>query len=402
MILPNEAMVNYVFPNNFQVVWSLMIVIYPFITGLIAGAFAVSALYHVFKMKEFKPIANFSLIMAFCFGLFAGLPLLVHLGQPQRAFLIYLTPHLSSAMSVFGYVYGGYMVLLTIEIWLIYRSYFIHQVNRTKGPMWLVWYVLTLGVTTYNPDSARIDQKLSNILSGIGIPWAFFLHGYVGFIFGSVKAIPWWAAELMPVIFLTSAMVSGMAMILVVYIFLAWRRNEPYDYILIKKFSGFLWGIFLLDWALEILELFHVSYLRGYEWAEIKPLLAGPLFGSFVVGQILVFSVVPALLLGVVTVTRIDGRKMLYLASIGSIGLILQVLFMRFNVVIGGQLISKSGRGFVEFHWEFFGKEGILSALAILAAPFVVYYVISRFIPIMGDLVIPEESEDRPMGQPEA
>jgi hypothetical protein len=62
----------------------------------------------------------------------------------------------------------------------------------------------------------------------------------------------------------------------------------------------------------------------------------------------------------------------------------MQVLLMRFNVVIGGQLISKSGRGFVDFHWDFFGKEGVLVALLILSGPFVAYYVIGRFIPVFG------------------
>lgn len=116
-MLPNHALVNYVFPNNFQIWWELPIVIYPFITGLIAGAFVVSSLYHVLKIQDFKGVANFALVTSFCFGLFAATPLLVHLGQPQRAWEIYVTPHATSAMSVFGYVYSGYLLLLMIEIW---------------------------------------------------------------------------------------------------------------------------------------------------------------------------------------------------------------------------------------------------------------------------------------------
>ena len=51
----------------------------------------------------------------------------------------------------------------------------------------------------------------------IGIPSAFLLHGYVGFIFGSVKANPWWSTPLMPIVFLFSAMVSGIAAVMVLY-----------------------------------------------------------------------------------------------------------------------------------------------------------------------------------------
>ena len=385
MELPQDALVNYIFPNNHEIWWSLMIVIYPFITGLIAGAFVVSALSHVMKIKDFDPIANFALIAAFCFGLFAGLPLLVHLGQPQRAFEIYFTPHTTSPMSLFGYVYGSYMVLLTIEVWLVYREHFTRMAKQTAGISRLIWTTLCLGVTTHHPDSAKLDRKLVVIIAGIGIPWAFVLHGYVGFVFGSVKAISWWATALQPIIFLSSAIVSGMAVLLVMYTVIKWWTKTPYDYAMLKKFAAILWAVFILDWGLECLELLHASFQQSHEWEDIKPLLLGPLFNSYVIGQMVILSFVPMVLLGVVAIFRVRDKIILYLSTLGAFLLFLQVLVMRFNVVIGGQLISKSGRGFVDFHWEIFGKEGIVTAAVILAAPFVACYVISRFIPIFEE-----------------
>jgi len=396
MELPHDALINYVFPNNQQVWWSLMIVIYPYITGLVAGAFVVSSLYHVFKVKEYKPIANFSLIAAFCFGLFAGLPLLVHLGQPQRAWEIYVTPHVTSAMSIFGYVYSGYLLLLMIEIWLIYRAFFVSEAQRSNGLMKLIWSAISLGVTEYHPESARIDRKLAVILAGIGIPWACLLHGYVGFVFGSVKAIPWWATALQPLIFLSSAVVSGMAMIMLMYCFIMWRRREAYDFPMLRKLLIALWIAFVLDWALEMLELVHVNYRHGHEWAEIGPLLAGPLFNSYVIGQVLVASLIPTILMGYAVLSNATGRKLLYLGNLSSLILLLQVLLMRYNVVIGGQLISKSGRGFLDFELEFLGKEGVLMALAIFSGPFIVYYIISRFIPVFDLKVGHAGSSDQP------
>jgi Ni/Fe-hydrogenase subunit HybB-like protein len=379
---PNDALANYVFPNDVEVWWSLMIVIYPYITGLIAGAFVVSALYHVLNLKQFKPMANFALVTAFCFGLFAGLPLLVHLGQPQRAYEIYVTPHTTSAMSVFGYVYGGYMIVLTIELWLIYRKFFVQQVNKTSGRARLIWKALCLGVTTYHPDSAKVDHTLARILAGIGILWACLLHGYVGFVFGSVKAISWWATALQPIIFLSSAIVSGIAMLIVMYSVIKWSSRAPYDYTMIKQLAAILWAAFIVDWGLEMLEIVHVWYEDAHEWEAIKPLLLGPLYISYVWGQVGVVSVAATLVLGVAVLQRGNGKGMLYMVNVGSVLLLVQVLLMRFNVVVGGQLISKSGRGFSEFHWDFFGKEGVLVAILILSLPFITYYVISRFIPI--------------------
>ena len=387
MDLPNDSLVNYIYPNNADLVWSLMIVIYPFITGLIAGAFIVSALSHVMKIKDFDPIAKFALIAAFCFGLFAGLPLLVHLGQPQRAFNIYLTPHMTSAMSVFGYVYGGYMILLAIEIWFVYREHFVRKANETRGLTRTLWSGLCLGVTTYHPDSGKVDRKIIYILAVIGIPWAFLLHGYVGFIFGSVKAIPWWATALQPIIFLSSAVVSGMSLILIMYVFIKWRSQATYDYAMIKKFSAILWGIFIIDWGLEMLELVHVWYRNDFDWTQIQPLISGPIFMTYVVCQIILFSAIPTIIMAVVVLTKITGKIMMYLAVLASALHVLQVLFMRFNVVVGGQLISKSGRGFVDFHWDLFGKEGMVTAILILSAPLVTYYVISRVLPIFEEPV---------------
>ncbi|MHA1166045.1 MAG: hypothetical protein ACTSP0_10770 [Alphaproteobacteria bacterium] len=83
--------------------------------------------------------------------------------------------------------------------------------------------------------------------------------------------------------------------------------------------------------------------------------------------------------------SNFGGKTLLYLANLGSLMLLLQVLFMRYNVVIGGQLISKSERGFVTFHWELLGSEGILTQVIIFSGPFIAYYIISRFIPVFGE-----------------
>ena len=386
MTPPNDAVINYVLPNEAaHFTWSLMIVIYPYITGLVAGAFVVSALYHVVKIQDFKPIANFALIAALCFGLFAGVPLLFHLGQPQRAFNIFITPHMTSAMSLFGYAYGSYMVVLTLEIWLIYRVFFIRRFNETRGVQRFIWYVLTLGVTTHHPDSVKLDHTLSSILAGLGIPWACTLHGYVGFIFGSVKANPWWATPLQPIIFLTSAVVSGIAMLSVMYSVIKWWDRTGIDYPMMKKLFTILWVIFIFDYALELIELAHAYYLNAHEWSFIGPLVNGPLKIPYFYGQIGLLSVAPILLLGYASLSKGTGKAMLFAGNLASSIILVQVLMMRYCVVVGGQEMSKAGRGFVPFHWDLYGREGVLATVAIFCCPFIVYFILNRVIPIFED-----------------
>ena len=384
-MFPNDALVNFYFPNNVHIDWGLMIVIYPYITGLVAGAFVVSALYHVFNVKEFERISRFALVSAFCFGLFAAVPLLIHLGQPQRAFNIFFTPHLTSAMSIFGYIYSSYMVLLIVELWLVYREYFIDMANQTTGWQRAVWKTLTLGVMEYTPESARVDHKLTTFLAAIGIPWAFTLHGYVGFIFGTVKANVWWATPLQPIIFLMSAVVSGIAMLTLMYSFIRWRTGHPYDFPMLQKLMIYLWGILILDVVIELLELVYAIYEHGHHWSLIGPLVLGPLKNTYLIGQFMICSAIPIVVLGYIVIARPTGKPLLYLTNFSCLLVAAQVLFMRFNVVVGGQLVSYSDRGFVDFHWHLLGRDGILMALIVLSAPFVTYFVINRLVPIFDD-----------------
>jgi Ni/Fe-hydrogenase subunit HybB-like protein len=384
-MLPEGALNNFFFPNNVHIEWSLMIVLYPYITGLVAGAFVVSALYHVFKVKEFETFARFALVASFCFGLFAAVPLLVHLGQPQRAFNIFFTTHTTSAMSIFGYVYSSYMILVMVELWLVYRGFFIEKAHSTRGWQQLMWKALTLGVTETTPAALQVDHRWISLLAGIGIPWAFVLHGYVGFIFGSVKANAWWATPLQPIIFLMSAIVSGIAMLLLMYTFIRWRSGLPYDIAAMRRLMDYLWGLFILDVTFEALEIVYIFYEHGHHWAVVGPLLQGPLFGSYAIAQMLTFSALPLLLLGYVVLFHVSDSRFLKIANFASLCIVLQVLFMRYNVVIGGQMISKSDRGYVDFHFEWFAKEGVVPALIILAAPFITYFIISRFLPIFSD-----------------
>ena len=85
--------IGYVFPNDLHIHWSLMIVLYPYITGLVAGAFVVSSLYHVFNVTSLRPVARFALMASFAFLLVATWPLLLHLGHPFRGMNVMITPN---------------------------------------------------------------------------------------------------------------------------------------------------------------------------------------------------------------------------------------------------------------------------------------------------------------------
>src|SRR5512133_3851922 len=88
---------GYIYPNELELHWGILIVLYPYITGLVAGAFILASLERVFKVKVLKPTYELSLITALAFLLVATLPLVSHLSQPGRAYEVMITPHSTSA-----------------------------------------------------------------------------------------------------------------------------------------------------------------------------------------------------------------------------------------------------------------------------------------------------------------
>ena len=372
---------GFLFPNELEVHWSLMIVLYPYITGLVAGAFIVSSLYHVFGRKELEPIAKFSLVGAFSFLLFACTPLLFHLSHPERAFNIMFTPHFTSAMSGFGYIYSFYLLLVLMEIWLVFRPDIVRRAQESTGLLKALYSVLALGSFDISDDALALDHKITGVLAAVGIPSACVLHGYVGFLFGSLKSNPWWSTPLMPVIFLMSAIVSGIAILIVCYWIVMKIRKQPVDHACLQSMYKFLWGFFIVDLTLEGLEVLTMLYEAHEEWEIISLMLSQKLAFSYTFLQMGVCSLVPLILLGFVALKNMSDKTRTNLGLLCSFLILVQVLAMRWNVVIGGQLFSKSMRGLTSYTPTILGREGLLIGIILFSMPFIVMYVFNLLIP---------------------
>jgi Ni/Fe-hydrogenase subunit HybB-like protein len=373
---------NFVFPNDWHVAWSIMIVLYPYITGLVAGAFVVSSLYHVFHDNTLKPVSRLALVTALCFCGFATVPLLLHLHHPERALNVVITPSSSSAMAGFGFIYSLYMLLLCVEVWLIFRPEIVAGALKETGLRGLFFRVLSLGSREITEGSRAIDEWLIRILAIAGIPAACILHGYVGFLFGGVKANPWWSTAMMPVIFLISAVVSGIAALLLLYLVLCRRHRTTPDVDCVHSLSRYLWISLIAAVSLELLELLHHAYEGHSEWMVIRTLLTEKLRISYGFIQLLIGSAVPLLLLPVAGRLQRFPRTMSALSGFAAVLVLIQVFAMRWNVVIGGQLFSKSLRGFVSYIPAWGGREGLIAAGVVLVLPLIALEIAGRLLPL--------------------
>jgi len=372
---------GFIYPNEIEIHWSILIVLYPYLTGLVAGAFILASLVKVFNVKEVQPVYRLSLLTALAFLLIAPLPLLLHLGKPARSYEIFLTPNLSSAMAMFGFVYAWYlMVVLLLEIWFDYRKDLVTWANESKFPMSLVYRVLSLFSKDLSDAAIAFDKKAVRVITIIGIPSAFLLHGYVGFIFGSVKANPWWSSVLIPVVFLFSAIVSGIAMVLLLYMIITPLRGKPLDMACLDRIASFLFYAVIVDFALEGLDFIHRLYESEESIKILSKLVMSKLFVSLVIIQVLLGMLVPLFSMAAAKALRFNDelRKLLFFVS--AILIQLGIFATRWNIVVGGQLFSKSFLGLTAYKMEVMGIEGLLVGIAVLIMPFVVLAILLKLM----------------------
>ena len=373
---------GYIYPNEIDLQWSLLIVQYPYLTGLVAGAFILASLERVFNVKVLKPTYEIALLTALAFLLVATMPLVSHLGQPHRSYEIMITPNPASAMAIFGFIYLWYlMVVLLLEIWFDYRHDMVIWSRESKGIKKWLYKILTLGVTDISPETLKWDKKLGYFITVVGIPSAFLLHGYVGFIFGSVKANPWWSSVLMPVIFLFSAMVSGIALVLFVYMVVSYLRRQKIDMAALDTIGKYLFYVLILDFTLEALDQIHRIYEAEESFEILSMLVSGKLYITLIIVQVGMGTLIPLLVLGVLQLYKPSEktRQVLYFGI--SILVMVGIFFMRWNVVIGGQLFSKSFYGFTGYKTVLIGSEGLLMATVWVIIPFTILAFLLWLLP---------------------
>lgn len=370
------------YPNEVELQWSVLIVLYPFITGLVAGAFILASLERVFRVEAVKPTYRLALLTALAFLLVAPLPLQLHLGHPERSFEMYLTPHRSSAMAMFGFVYLWYlMAVLLLEVWLDYRRDIVLKSQTSTGMERVIYRVLTLGSANLSERSLRIDERVGYFITLIGIPSAFLLHGYVGFIFGSVKANPWWSSPLMPIVFIFSAMVSGIAAVMLLYMLSTWLRGGQIDMRCLDKVAQYLLYTFVIDFSLEMLDLLQRIYEADESFRSLDFMVHTRLWVSQVIVQILLGTVTPIVLLGLMQVLKLTDKARKRVYALAGCLTVIGIFAMRWNVVIGGQLFSKSFLGYTTYKMGFATREGLLTAIALMILPFFILWVLVKLLP---------------------
>jgi predicted membrane protein len=186
-------------------------------------------------------------------------------------------------------------------------------------------------------------------------------------------------------VFLFSAMVSGIAAVMLIYMVSCRLRRVRIDMTCLDTIARYLFYAFVIDFSLEMLDLIHRIYEADESFRALDFMVKTRLFTSQIVVQIVIGTLVPLALLFLAQVMRLrDGVRRVLYATAGVLTMI-GIFAMRWNVVIGGQLFSKSFLGYTTYKMSFATREGLLPAIILMILPFIILWALVRLLPPWTD-----------------
>ena len=291
-----------VFYNVFpQETFGTLIAIYFYLTGLSAGSFVLSTLAYVFGMERFKPIGKIGVILAALFLVMAPLALLIHVGQPFKAWHLFVHLNVTSPITWGSFLLTLYPINCVIYGWFMFKG----------------------------------NKKMTRIFGTIGIPLAVFVHGYTGFILALGKARALWNTALMPFLFLVSAMVSGIALMILISIVKDrfFSKGKAVNRDLVFSLGNLLAAMILIDLFLVLSDVL-VLLVSHSEAQDVARLILQGKFGILFIGvENVMGKIIPALIL------LIPRLRNLTTVTISSVLVVVGIFFMRYVVVLGGEFL---------------------------------------------------------------
>jgi Ni/Fe-hydrogenase subunit HybB-like protein len=284
-----------------QEAFGIFIAVYFYLTGLSAGSFILSTLAYAFGMEQYKSLGRVGVILATVLLIIAPLFLLLHIGVPHRAWHLFLYLNFESPIT-----WGSFLLILYPVNCIIY-GYFMFKEKK----------------------------KQTRLFGLIGIPLAVSVHGYTGFILAFGKARALWNTALMPILFLVSAIVSGIALMILVCIVKDrfFTKLKKINYPLLENLGKMLAWVIVFDLFLvgcDILILL-ISHSDAQDVAHL--LLSGKFFPLFLIVENLLGKIVPFTLL------IVPRFRNLVTMIIASLLVIIGIFVMRYVVVVGGESI---------------------------------------------------------------
>lgn len=293
---------RHVYSVTRQIPWGILIAGYIFCVVTSTGLCMVSSIGHVFGYEPYMPIAKRAVFLAIIFMLGGFLIILFDLENPFRlATYQVLSPNLRSNMWWMGTLYSLYLVTLCIEYFFLLEQN--HAYSRLAG--------------------------LLSVIFGVAA------HSNLGAIFGMLHGREFWYGPYMPIYFIVSAMMTGGATI-ILFTCIAWRIDH--DVLDLRKERA-LKAVCQLTILLTAVIMFFTLWkiisgvVAPEKYVAIKAFIFGRYAANFWIAEVLLGMILPFYLL-------IRSRGTNYnLMFIASSMMMIGIFFMRYDLVLAGQIV---------------------------------------------------------------
>lgn len=320
--------------------WGLWISLYILFIGLSAGSFLLSTFIYVFNMTKYERIGRLALYSAVICLIMGLIFVLADLGHPERFWEVYTNLARTSILWYEVNFYGLYIVIIMAELFFLIRTDLVKIREHSTGLKRRVYRILALGSQRTDELSKKRDMKVVKVLGIIGIPTALAVHGGTGAVFAVVMAVPHWNTPLLPIVFITSALVSGAALLLFVRTFFFKPAADETQFL--SGLSRLALGLLVVDWVMVFFDFLVILY--GQVPAAAKP-VTDMLFNShwwiFWVVQMGIGLVVPVCLI------LLKGKSRVSLGLAG-LAIVIGISAVRWNIILPGLSLPKIEGGLAD------------------------------------------------------
>jgi len=301
-----------------NVIWGLYIITFMFFVGLSAGGLIVASAGRLFDVKQFAPIVRLAIVEAAVTIATAAILIIPDLGRPQRILNLFIHAHWMSPM-----IWDVTVILIYLVISLVYLWLYTRRDLAARGS----WMALGTKDTS---DSARAhDYHLTYILAWIALPAAVLVHSITAWIFGLQISRGFWYSAIMPPLFITSALVSGLSLV-VILAFVVRRTGSVSFGDELGSFLGGLLAVFLAVEAFLLLSEVLAGYYPGIPTDAVHQLFSGRYAPGFAV-EVIVGLVIPFVLLAVAA-----WRRRPRVVVVASVLALIGIFVHRANLIVIG------------------------------------------------------------------
>ncbi|MFC7044678.1 NrfD/PsrC family molybdoenzyme membrane anchor subunit [Halobacteriaceae archaeon GCM10025711] len=317
--------------------WGAWVAFYIYFVGLSAGAFLVSTMANVFELEGMHKIDRDALLAAIISMVVAMLFVWTDLGRMDRMYHPFLWRQLTSPLSWEVHAYVAYIAVLMGELYFSIRLDLARVAEYGQGVRAKLAGLLTLGRGSLTEESRATDRKWLKRFGVLGIPLAiFFVHGGTGVLFAVSKARPYWNSGLFPVIFIISAVVSGTALVMALYVLRTKLLSKgSLDVDLLDRLGVLLAAFILTDVAFTAIDaLIALTSLHHADVNTWLTVLFGEMSWSFwgvMVGMGWLFPLV--------LLSKRSFRRTPWLMVVAGLSVVLGIIGVRFNIVVPPQII---------------------------------------------------------------